>query len=87
MVRVAHGAHLDDERRVAEAPERGGGEERALEAVRLPGLEDAARGARGLAALLLVVPEIVEESLNRAGRAQSGRKAETPALFHDSRGF
>ena len=77
MVGVAHGVELGDERRVPEAPERRGREERPLEAVRLPRLEDAPGRTRGLPVLLLVVAEIVEEALDPVGRAQPAREAKT----------
>ena len=73
-----------------EAPQGRGREERALEAVRLARLEDAARRARRLAVLFLVVAEIVQEALDRVGRAQPAREAQRGRVVcsrrEDSRG-
>ena len=65
MVVVSHGAQLEDEGWVPEAPQGRRREKSALEAVRLACLEDAARRARRLATLFLVVEEIVQKELDR----------------------
>jgi hypothetical protein len=80
VVVVAHGVELGDERRVPEPAERRRREERALEAVRLPRLEDAPGRARRLAVLFLVVAEPVQKALDRGRRSQPAREAKSRVL-------
>src|ERR1039458_5481873 len=71
VIVVPHGFEVEQQRRLAHHGQSGGGEQGALHAVGGAVPEDAARRAAGGAGRFLVVPQVVEESLDFLGRLQA----------------
>ena len=76
VIVVAVPFEVDDERRAAVHPERSGGEEGALGALRGAVAEHPARRAAGGAPAFMVVGEAVEVPLHLHGRVQRLQAAE-----------
>jgi len=73
VIGIALGLEIDDQRRSADGPQRRGREERALEAMRRPLLQHAARRPRRRGE---VIRKLVEEPLDPKGRLQRPERAQ-----------